>query len=399
VHTIAAELEPDALPEDDRRYARIEVRRDLRVLIVDGDPRTARRDDEAFYLETALSPGDRGESQLEVTTLGADELARHPLGEFDAVFLCNVKAPLPVAPLREYVTHGGGLFIALGDNVDPDAYDTALGDLLPQPLAAVRSDGRDEGVRLARISADGGAHPMLAALAVDARRDDPWQEPRFFRRALFRPVATAAPRGNDGRQVVLRFADGAPALVEGRLGAGRVMVFASTLDRDWTDLPIQPIFLPLMQQAARYLARAPLAEPEPPSLVGQRHDIPLVEGDQRVEVRLPSGRARLFDKDRVAGRRALGFGETDEPGVYRVAVAGSDGVLRPRPQATFAVNLDAAESDLERITPARLSALSTGGGASVAGQKPPKRRVELWHAVGAALLLLLFAEALLLRRK
>jgi len=72
--------------------------------------------------------------------------------------------------------------------------------------------------------------------------------------------------------------------------------------------------------------------------------------------------------------------------------------MRPRPSASFAVTLDPAESDPTPLPPARVAALKTGGGAS-AGAHAPKRRVELWHALGAALLLLLLGEAILLRRK
>ena len=113
---------------------------------------------------------------------------------------------------------------------------------------------------------------------------------------------------------------------------------------------------------------------------------------------LPSGRPALFERDKVAGRKALAFADTDEPGIYRVAAAGRDGVLRPRRDATFVVNVDAAESDLTRIDPraagaARRRRRRQGGGGRA------QRRVELWHALGAALLLLLLGEALLLRRK
>jgi len=178
-----------------------------------------------------------------------------------------------------------------------------------------------------------------------------------------------------------------------------VLLFTSTVDRDWNDLAIQPIFLPLMQQSARYLARAPMQDPEPPALVGQRHDVPIPEGALRVEVRLPSGKIRAFERDKVAGRRALGFSETDEPGVYRVLAAGHDGEgLRLRPEATFVINIDPAEADIRRIAPEKLAQVQAGAGARKAG-KAPRRRVELWHSLGAALLLLLLGEALLLRRK
>jgi len=112
----------------------------------------------------------------------------------------------------------------------------------------------------------------------------------------------------------------------------------------------------------------------------------------------PSGRQRTFERDKIVGRKALAFDATDEPGIYRVASAGRDGVMRPRRDATFVVNVDAAESDLTPIDPARLKELAAGGGAKVASAAP-KRRVELWHTLGAALLILLLGEALLLRRK
>ncbi|MGZ3408132.1 MAG: VWA domain-containing protein, partial [Polyangia bacterium] len=390
VHELAAELQPDALVGDDRRFARVEVRRDLRVLVVDGDPRTSRRDDEVFYLETALRPGDRDDSQLDVTTIAPDELANRRLADFDVVFLCNVKTP-DGAALKDFVQHGGGLFIALGDNVDADAYSSSLGDLLPQPLQALRTVGataadRDdgerraagEGQRLGRIDSN---HPLLAPLG-EQHAVESLEAARFSRYALFRPM----PEGQ--RQVLLRFADGAPALIESRFGEGRVLLWASTIDRDWTNLPIQPAFLPLMQQATRYLARAPMREPEAPLIIGQHHEIALHDGDLRVEVTQPSGRQRTFDRDKVVGRKALAFDATDEPGIYRVASAGRDGVLRPRRDATFVVNVDATESDPTPIDGARLKQLAVGGGAKLAAAAP-KRRVELWHTLGAALLILL----------
>src|SRR6185369_6326913 len=106
-----------------------------RVLVVDGDPRTVRRDDEAFYLEAALRPGDRDDSGTSVRVITAEELAGIDpkarrgavpaigLDDFDVVVLANVPA-LPaerVAILADWVRAGGGILVTSGDHVDPSA--------------------------------------------------------------------------------------------------------------------------------------------------------------------------------------------------------------------------------------------------------------------------------------
>jgi hypothetical protein len=408
---VTVELDEDELPVDDRRYARVEVRREVRVLLVDGDPRTVRHEDELFYLETALRPGDRADSQLAVAVATADELAQRRLGDFDVVFLCNVKA-LPaerVADLEAFVRRGGGLFVAVGDNVEADAYAATMAPLLPQQLRDVRvaslaASARPEGEGDApgageRLRAADTRHPMLAVFAGQA---DGLRAARFRRYFLLQPDAHARPVDgerprNGGRTTVLRYETGAPALVEATLGQGRVLLFTSTVDRDWNDLPIRPGYLPLMQQAARHLARSPLREPEPGGIVGRPYAIPLGRGDSRLEVRLPSGQGHLYEAGEIQGRENLVYLDTEEPGFYRVlAAATAAGQPRERPGAEFVINVDPRESDLRHVTPAKAERRVLAAATSRA--QPGVRRVELWHAVAAALLLLLLGEALLVRR-
>jgi hypothetical protein len=407
---VSVEIEEDALPIDDRRFARVEVRREVRVLLVDGDPRTVRQDDELFYLETALRPGDRSESQLAVAVVTADEIGPRRLGDFDVVFLCNVKA-LPAARVGEleaFVRRGGGLFLALGDNVDPDGYAATMKPLLPQALRVVREaapgpTARPEGAAEPRAGGErvghlDSRHPILAAFAGQA---EGLRAARFRRYMLLSPDADARPSGGHekpragdvGPHTILRFEGGAPALVEASLGQGRVLLYTSSVDRDWTDLPIRPGFLPLMQQAARHLARSPLREPEPGGLVGHPYAIPLSAGDARLEVRLPGGATLLFEQADLSGHDSLIFRHTEEPGFHRVSAAPAGQSLRERPPAEFVINVDPRESDTRHVAAARPPAASGKAGAA-----PGRRRVEVWHGVAALLLFVLLGESFLVRR-
>ena len=58
----------------------------------------------------------------------------------------------------------------------------------------------------------------------------------------------------EANRVLARFDDGAAALVERRLGAGRVLAWPTSLDGSWSDLALKPVFLPFVRQAATFLA-------------------------------------------------------------------------------------------------------------------------------------------------
>ena len=69
-------------------------------------------------------------------------------------------------------------------------------------------------------------------------------------------IMLVEPDARTQRRVLARFTNDAPALLERAVGAegqGRVLLLATTIDRDWSDLAIRPGFLPLMQQIVLYL--------------------------------------------------------------------------------------------------------------------------------------------------
>ena len=90
------------------------------------------------------------------------------------------------------------------------------------------------------------------------------------------------------------------------------------------------------------------------------------------------------------------FTATDLPGIYRVGGSDQAGATRDRDELAFAVNLDPRGSDLTAVGP---SALPPSGTTAVAAGHTSRRRVELWHALAAALLALLLIESILVQRR
>jgi hypothetical protein len=189
----------------------------------------------------------------------------------------------------------------------------------------------------------------------------------------------------DSAQILAWTDDGAPMLVESRLGSGRVLLWASDLGNVWNDLAVRAVFLPTVHQSVRYLSRhreAPVSY-----AVGQAVE-PVDMGDAAVEmvIESPDGsRTSIAPGDR--GPLPLA-----QAGVYTLRpMAGGVGL-------PFAANLDPAESDLAQLDrPAFVAAVSStpGGegedgvrGLDLSAEERERRQRLWWYAAVAALAIL-----------
>jgi hypothetical protein len=198
-------------------------------------------------------------------------------------------------------------------------------------------------------------------------------------------------------QVLARFDGGAPALVERRVGAGRVLLWASTLDMGWNDFALKPVYLPFVQRSMRHLAG--YSEPAPWLTVGQVLDASFGAAAAQPEtgvVLTPSGRRVSLDEE---GAEVL---ELAEQGFYELRPRAGDAVT-----AVVASNVDTAESDLTPMDPKEIVAAATGGSggdraAGPSGQpltpEAQERSQRLWWYMLCLGLLLLGADTLISNR-
>jgi hypothetical protein len=385
---VSAEL---VMPEDelgaDNRYPfLLQGDSALEVLLVSGDGGSHPRDDEVYYLARALQPGPGSLSRIRPRVVQAEELRRIDGGAGDLVFLCNVADPRALAPeLEAFVQRGGGLFVTLGNQVDPDLYNDALGSLLPALLTEVKTRGGSTFEQ----NATGLGIPPLDRDEFQVFRSG---GATVFSKARFGRMVGTEPHLLDGAEVLLRYTDGLPALLERRVGDGRVVMFTSSIDDDWTDLPVRSIFVPLMHQFARSLTgtllldgrktvdvRAPIHLPAPP------------DPDDDAWVERPDGRRIPVDRGAADADGRVSFLDTDFPGHYRLfwgGGAGTEGVLR----MVFSARVSQLESRLTRLDRRALLAAVPGlvlhdGSSIVAGDEPGE--VVRTAAVGPWVLVML----------
>jgi hypothetical protein len=376
-HEVAVQLPSDGFLSDNRRYLRLEVLSDMRVLLVNGAPSPVRHLDELFYLQAALEVRGRDQRGIAASVATATEIPA--LDGYDVVMLCNVGALASdvIARLKRFVRAGGGLLVTLGDQVDALAY-SRYEDLLAQPLRGVAFH---RGLQLGNLDQN---HPMLSGLS-DKSPLAGLSKARF--RRYFRLRAQPDP----SRRVVLTLEDGAPALVERSYGEGKLALFVSSIDTDWNDISLRPGFLPLIQRLTRFLGRAPLDTPAGGIKAGWPRPIIVRESWRRIFVRGPAAIKKQYAARQLTRKARLEI-DAPLPGFYRLQVEDREGRRHPLRRAGFAANLDPRESDL-KMASRKLSQKKAGK------MRKAMVKLPLWPYLGGLMLLLLVCESLVARRR
>jgi aerotolerance regulator-like protein/VWA domain-containing protein len=382
----------DALPANNVFHFTLAPDEAVSVLVI--EPARPRAN-QSLYVSRALGIGDRPTFRVAVKSV--DAVTTADLAGRSLVVLNEVSPPVGAvgARLRDLLSNGAGLLLIPGD-LTTDRWPQEWRALMPAKLGPVVDRTGSAGATLASVNY---GHPVFELFS--APRSGDFSTARAFRyRAITMP-------GDSG--IIARFDDGNPALVESAAGTGKVVVWASTLDEYWTDLPLQPVFLPFVHELAKYAGR--YADPRSWYTAGDVLDLSrhgeltsmfpaqADAGGQAAGLVLesPSGR-----RTRLTANGAAHLAELREQGFYELR-GPSTPVGSGRP---IAVNVDLAESDLSHFEPrelvAAVSASTAPGETALAeGAALPEeleRRQTIWWYLLLAALIFMAAETVLSNR-
>ncbi|HEX6163476.1 MAG TPA: BatA domain-containing protein [Vicinamibacterales bacterium] len=353
--------------------------------------------DASLYLSRALAIGES--PHFSASMQSAEALAGDAMNRARVIFLNDIPVGDAVAArLVTFVEGGGGLLMALGPRA---SWPASRASWLPVSIGPTVDRTR-------------GAAARLSGMDYGHAIFEPFRAPRSGDFSTARYYSYRALTASKDASVLARFDTGEPALVERAIGRGRVVVYASTLDLNWNDLALKPMFLPFVHQLGRHLSGF---KEQPAWLtIGQVLDVDAAEvaagattasaaraaagrtiltpGGQRRDLSAPAAAA----PGAAAPAAAL---ELTEQGFYEVRGAGRDA----GPTIVAASNVNLAESNLDRIEPTELVASVTGNGPAGpnSGQDVlPDEAQELaqrvwWYLLFAGILLLI-AETVIAHR-
>jgi hypothetical protein len=351
---LEAGLPDDELPGDNTAFLTLDVRPQLRVLLVDGHWNTVDPVSRASYY-FALTADPRGEGRwgVSVDTISANDLTSVDYDAYDVVALMDVASMAVtvstdgerISPaleaLEAYVAGGGGLVIYTGERLDLDFYNSLMfrngHGLSPYRIGPPEGNPNrwDAYVRLDGESID-PTHPVMWVFQGPRRALT--NLVRFFAYTPAEEIdlGEAVGTGEGGNaypigppRVLARFTDAnhSPALVTRSFGDGQVLMIYTTAGRRWTDwVDDQPqgLYTGLVHDMIQYLARPQHERAGTP--VGQPlvYDLPAEVADAAISLRLPdfpaSDLVTLTPTDRQDGLgREVRYDAATQAGIYVVS--------------------------------------------------------------------------------
>ena len=314
------------------------------------------------YLTAALE-ADAGRSyEVEPMVIGdfdARVLSRHHWVMIDDIG--SVDETLASA-LTEYMQEGGNVLAFAAERAAGSSVFPLSGH---RPGVATITSG--EFLSPERIDT---GHPVLA-------HTEGWHAVKVSRSI---PVELAATD-----QVLIRLENNNPFMLERKIGEGRLLLVLNGLDNRWNDLPVRPVFVSFMVEAAAYLSG--VNEIAKSYTAGASLPLSLI-GSASGQVVDPDGDTVLSLVDTTRAQQI----KLEKPGIYEV--------YTPQDDMLVAVNIDPRESALGRISQDLLDRwqdASVPRGELVAGQSElvETEPLELWHWLLLILAVVIIAESIL----
>ena len=226
--------DPQGYAADNTRFVLLDPPGRTRVMVLTSQTAP----DSGVYFTHALEAAE--EHAVDVRGVSGTELAAFVPGQASSQTALALFSTRGLdGPAREsvarFVRDGGGLLVFAGDDVEPPVLASMVS---PSEL---RASDRREPLALT-LSLSDARHPAFRPFAPlianlgQIRFDRTWKIDA------------------KGWEVAARFTDASPALIERQVGRGRVMIFASDVDREWNDFPLHPAFVPFVVEAVRHVA-------------------------------------------------------------------------------------------------------------------------------------------------
>lgn len=395
------ELEDDDLEFDNRRSFALYIPEQVRVLLLG-------RTSDLRYILLALSTVQSGGTKdLIVEESSMDRFSTNQLTKTDVVILSNTAqiSSGQVERLHTFVEEGGGLILFPGPLLTPETYNRLFATAFrTSSMAGIETIMKSETASPVAFDKVDFRHPLFAGMFESEPVSGNKSAHQTRQQTLESPAITTwvryalAPQSTS----VISLSNGAPFLVEQKIGLGKTLLVGVSATMDWSDFPLKGVFVPLLHRSVSYLAQEQSNQPS--FLVGEEASVRIpqpVVG--RLSVVDPANQEILLKPSEISTGGTVRFGGTGTPGIYSVRSGGSIlqkfvATMDPGESNTRPTKENARERVFKRVGIASSSVRIVQEPQEIGRLMLESRYgVELWKFCLAAALLLALAEMMVAR--
>ncbi len=312
--SVMVQIDEDDIKTDNQRYGSVYIPKEFNLLLL------GKRDDLKFVraaIEAGTFAGNMKITERDISQTGATDFT-----DVNMVIVAGSGEGADLRKLKDFVNGGGGVLLFPGETTSLKGFTGLLNAFGVVSPAELKKDAKALPGRFASVSFN---HPLLKEIFVTPYGNSV-ESPGLF--TWFR-----LPTG--GGVDIITLADGGSFLKETRRGNGKVLTVASPPTLTSGDLPLVPVFAPLVYRSIFYLAsQEPAAQG---AVTGEEITISTKRsGGGKIEVTSPGGLTTYLRTGKEGD--GVRFTETNAPGIYRFIRDDEEIDLVP-------VNTDSSESN------------------------------------------------------
>jgi len=232
------EIEDDDFLKDNFRYFNFFVPEKIKVLMVSENP------NDLFFVNLVLSQtvDDNSEPVFSITQTSTQFFNSYKPENYDILIISSPEKIFNLNPLKNFIQNGGRVVILPGINSSVISFSKAIESLGLNTINGV-TGSKDTKSSFTRFREIDFNHPIFSGIFSE-KVQKKIESPKIFQSFNYKPTL-------NGKEII-SLENNYSFLAEEKIGNGVVLLFTSAIDLSWSELPLKPIFVPMINRIALY---------------------------------------------------------------------------------------------------------------------------------------------------
>ncbi len=323
------ELEDDDFLRDNIRYFNFFVPEKVKVLMVAENPA------DLMFVNIVLSQSfdDNLEPIFSITQTSPQFFNSYKPEDFEVLIISSPEKLFNLKQLKSYIEKGGMAILIPGSNSSPIVFGRTLEELGLNNIVGVTGSKENQNV-FTRFKEIDFNHPILEGIFAE-RTTRKIESPKIFYSFNYKSTLK-------GKDIIL-LEDNYAFLSEEKIGEGSVLIFTSAFDLKWSEFPLKPFFVPLINRVAFYSSSS---NTNYSAIAGDEVSIKLKKTFTDIHLIHPDGNEVVVSKNESPAG-VINLGNLEKIGNYKL-------INNNQTIGIISVNIDTRESNLTKLDESKL---------------------------------------------